>query len=61
MKWIRAAFVRAVKTWAQTAVGMVTVGAAASELSWMRIASVANVAAACSLLTSLAGLPEVDE
>src|SRR5699024_1428798 len=59
-KWIKAASVRAVKTIAQTAVGMITVGAALNEVNWPYTASVAVVAGIISLLTSIAGLPEVN-
>ncbi len=58
-KWWKAALVRAVKTAAQVALGMITVGMAASEIDWRYLASVSAVAAVYSLLTSLAGLPEV--
>lgn len=58
--WAKAAGVRAMKTVAQTAVGMITVGAAISEINWGYVASVSLVAGACSLLTSVAGLPELD-
>lgn len=58
-KWIAAAGVRALKTCAQTAVGMITVGAAMSDLNWPVIGSVAVVSGIYSLLTSVAGLPEV--
>ena len=60
IKWIKAAGVRAIKTVAQTAVGMITVGAALSEINWMYVASVSAVAGVASLLTSLAGIPEVE-
>lgn len=60
LKWAKAAGVRAIKTVAQTAVGMITVGAAVSEINWTYVASVSVVAGVCSLLTSLAGIPEVD-
>ena len=60
IKWIKAAGVRAIKTVAQTAVGMITVGAAVSEINWMYVASVSAVAGVASLLTSLAGIPEVE-
>ena len=59
-KWIKAASVRALKTIAQTAVGMITVGAALNEVNWAYTASVAVVAGIISLLTSIAGLPEVN-
>lgn len=60
MKWLKAAGIRAVKTFAQTAVGMLTgdmVGVL--DVDWVAVASVAAVAAITSLLTSVAGLPEV--
>lgn len=60
MKWVKAALVRAVKTMAQTAVGLVTVGAAIQEIDWLFILSVSAVAGILSLLTSIGGLPEVD-
>lgn len=59
--WFKAAGVRAVKTMAQTALASITVGAAMSEIKWGAAASVALVAGIASILTSLAGLPEVGE
>ena len=60
-KFILAALVRAVRTFAQTFVGFVAVGAALSEVQWLRALSVSAVAAILSILTSIAtGLPEVD-
>lgn len=57
--WIKAALIRAIKTIAQTAVGMITVGAAISEINWLHILSVSLVAGLVSLLTSIAtDLPE---
>lgn len=58
--WIKAAGIRSIKTMAQTAVGMVTVGAAINEIDWLFIASVSVVAGILSLLTSIAGLPEIN-
>ena len=60
-KWAIAALIRAVKTFAQTAVSMIAVGAAFSEIDWLRVLSVSGVAFVLSILTSLAGLPEVPE
>ena len=60
-KWIKAAAVRAVKTFAQSMASMITVGAAVNELNWGYIASVAVVSAVYSVLTSVAGIPEVEE
>ena len=61
-EWGAAALIRAVKTAAQTAVALIGTGAVGfTDLDWVRIASVAGVAAVLSLLTSIAtDLPEVD-
>lgn len=61
MQWAKAAGIRALKTFAQTAVGMITVGAAIQDIDWLMIGSVSAVAAIASLLTSIIGLPEVEE
>ena len=61
MEWLKAALIRAVKTFAQTAVSMIAVGAAFSEIDWLRVLSVSGVAFVLSMLTSLAGLPEVED
>ena len=60
-KWIYAAGIRALKTVAQTALGFITVGMAVNEVDWKNVASVAIVAGIYSLITSLAGLPELEE
>lgn len=60
-KWLKAALIRAIKTVAQTALGMITVGMAADEVNWSYVASVSLVAGIYSLLTSIAGLPEVKD
>lgn len=57
--WIKAASVRALKTFAQTAVSLITVGSVISDIAWAMVFSAAAVSAICSILTSLAGLPEV--
>lgn len=59
-EWLKAALVRAVKTFAQTAGASITVGAAMSEVDWLRVLSVSGVAFILSMLTSLGGLPEVE-
>lgn len=59
IKWIHAAGVRAIKTVAQTALSLISVGAALSDIDWMMVASVSVVAGIYSLLTSVAGLPEL--
>lgn len=58
-EWLKAAGIRALRTFAQTMLSMITVGATFAEIDWLRIFSVSGVAAVYSMLTSLAGLPEV--
>ena len=60
IKWAKAAGIRAVKTFAQTAVAGIAVGAAVSDINWATLFSVAAVAMIASALTSIAGLPEVE-
>ena len=60
-EWLKAALIRAVRTFAQTAVSMITVGQAFVEINWVNVLSVSGVAAGVSVLMSLAGLPEVSE
>lgn len=59
--WLRAAAVRAVKTVAQTAVATIGTTAVLSEVNWLMVVSAAALAGVLSLLTSVAGLPEVKE
>lgn len=60
-KWFKAAGIRAIKTIAQTAVATVGVAATMGEVNWMQVGSAALLAGVLSLLTSVAGLPEVQE
>ena len=60
-KWWKAAGVRAVKTVAQTAIATIGTGAVLSDVNWVAVASASAVAGVLSLLTSVAGLPEVSE
>jgi len=59
--WAKAAAVRAVKTMAQTAVAMVGVSAVMQEVNWVAVGSAALLSGVLSVLTSVAGLPEVEE
>lgn len=59
--WLKAAGVRALKTFAQTMVSMITVGAALTEVDWLTVGSVSLTAAILSILTSIAGLPELEK
>lgn len=61
-KWLRAAGIRAVKTMAQTAVATIPVAALTiGDIDWMLVAGSAVLAGIISLLTSVAGIPEVDD
>lgn len=60
-QWWLAATVRAIKTFAQTAVATIGASALISEVSWLTVASASALAAVLSLLTSVAGLPEVKD
>ena len=57
--WLRAAGIRALKTVAQTAVSMIPVGVSVEEVGWLAVLGTAALAGICSLLTSVAGIPEV--
>ena len=59
--WIKKAGIRAMKTFAQTAASLITVGSFISDIEWGLVFSAAAVAAIYSLLTSVAGLPEIDD
>ena len=58
--WWKAAGVRAIKTVAQAAIGTIGASALLSEVDWLVVASAAALAGVLSLLTSVAGLPEVE-
>ena len=57
--WIRAAGVRAIKTVAQTAVATIGTSAAMGDVNWILVGSASLLAGILSILTSVAGLPEV--
>lgn len=60
-EWIEAAGMRAIKTVAQTAIAVVGTGYILSDVDWLKVASASAVAGILSLLTSVAGLPELKE
>lgn len=60
-KWWKAAGIRAIKTVAQTAVATIGTSAVISEVNWLVVASASALAGILSMLTSIAGLPEVKE
>lgn len=60
-KWCKAAGVRAIKTMAQTAVGMIGTSVVITDVSWPVMVSATLLAGVTSILTSVAGLPELEE
>ena len=60
-KWLKAAGIRAAKTVAQTAVALLPAAATLSQVDWMTVDGTAALAGVASILTSVAGLPEIKE
>ena len=58
-QWIKCSLIRAIKTMAHTAVSLITVGNLVSDMDWIAIASISLTSGIASILTSIAGLPEV--
>lgn len=60
-KWMKAAAVRAIKTAAQTVVAMIPAAAMIQQVDWVAVAGTAALSAVVSILTSVAGIPEVKD
>jgi hypothetical protein len=60
-KWIKCAGIRAIKTMAQTAIATIGTSALISEVNWVAVVSTSIVAGLLSILTSVAGLPELED
>ena len=60
-KWIKCAGVRAIKTVAQTAVGLIGTSLVFADVNWQVVVSASLLAGITSILTSIAGIPEVDK
>lgn len=60
-EWIKCAGVRAIKTISQTAVSLIGVGTVMSDINWAMVASASLLAGILSILTSVAGLPELNK
>ena len=60
-KWLKAAAIRAVKTFAQTAVALIPAAAMITAVDWKTVLGTAALAAVASMFTSVAGIPEVEE
>jgi threonine/homoserine/homoserine lactone efflux protein len=61
IKWLIAAGIRALKTSAQTAASIIAVGTVMSDIDWVMVASAAGLSAILSILTSIAGIPEIED
>ena len=59
-KWLKASAIRAVKTMAQTAVATIGTSAVMGDVNWLMVASASTLSGIISILTSVAGIPEVE-
>lgn len=59
--WLKAAAIRALRTFGQVMASSITIGAAVNEVDWMKMLSISAVAAIYSIFTSISGLPEVND
>ena len=60
-EWLKASSIRAIKTVAQTAVSLIGVGTVMSDIDWMMVLSASLLSGILSILTSIAGIPEVEK
>lgn len=60
-QWLKASGVRAIKTVAQTAIAMIGTSAVIAEVDWIMVLSASALSGVLSILTSITGLPEVEE
>lgn len=61
VQWVKAAGVRAIKTFAQAAIALIPAAAMITDVDWKTVLGTAALAAVASMLTSVAGLPELEE
>lgn len=61
LKWLKAAGIRTIKTFAETMISLLTVGRAFTEFDWLHIISVSGMAALIAFLSCIPGLPELNE